>query len=119
MSSSANCFEGQSKGKLSSWSIRSPAVCNLTVGLGQAAAGLAHETRNPLGLIRGWTQRLVNAGLPTSDQQQRAEAVLEECDRVTARINDFLAFARPSEQELAAVDVNRLIHEMSMFGWAV
>ena len=82
--------------------------------LGQAAAGLAHETRNPLGLIRGWTQRLVNAGLPTSDQQQRAEAVLEECDRVTARINDFLAFARPSEQELEAVDVNRLIQEMSM-----
>ena len=82
--------------------------------LGQAAAGLAHETRNPLGLIRGWTQRLVNAGLPTSDQQQRAEAVLEECDRVTARINDFLAFARPSEQELEAVDVNRLILEMSL-----
>ena len=26
--------------------------------LGQAAAGLAHETRNPLGLVRGWTQRL-------------------------------------------------------------
>ena len=25
--------------------------------LSQAAAGLAHETRNPLGLIRGWTQR--------------------------------------------------------------
>lgn len=82
--------------------------------LGQAAAGLAHETRNPLGLIRGWTQRLVNAGLPTSDQQQRAEAVLEECDRVTARINDFLAFARPSEQELEAIDVYKLIQEMSM-----
>ncbi len=53
--------------------------------LGQAAAGLAHETRNPLGLIRGWTQRLVKAGLPTDDQQEQAEAVLEECDRVTAR----------------------------------
>ncbi len=82
--------------------------------LGQAAAGLAHETRNPLGLIRGWTQRLVTAGLPTADQQERAEAVLEECDRVTARINDFLAFARPSEQELEAVDVHRLIQELSM-----
>ena len=60
--------------------------------LGRAAAGLAHETRNPLGLIRGWTQRLVEAGLPCDEQQEQAEAVLEECDRVTARINQFLAF---------------------------
>jgi signal transduction histidine kinase len=81
--------------------------------LGLAAAGLAHETRNPLGLIRGWTQRLVDSGLPTPEQQKRAEAVLEECDRVTARINQFLAFARPSEHELEAVDVHGLIQEIS------
>jgi len=65
--------------------------------LGQAAAGLAHETRNPLGLIRGWTERLVEAGLPDMVRQEQAVAVLEECDRVTARINQFLAFARPVE----------------------
>jgi signal transduction histidine kinase len=80
--------------------------------LGQAAAGLAHETRNPLGLIRGWTQRLVDSGLPNSDQQSQAEAVLEECDRVTARINQFLAFARPEEVTLEAVSMNRLIDDL-------
>ncbi|MFO0930304.1 MAG: hypothetical protein U0736_25305 [Gemmataceae bacterium] len=36
--------------------------------LGQAAAGLAHETRNPLGLIRGWTQRL--AGSPAASAEE-------------------------------------------------
>ncbi len=70
--------------------------------LGQAAAGLAHETRNPLGLIRGWTQRLLESKLPSSEQQQQAETILEECDRVTARINQFLAFARPNEPNLVA-----------------
>ena len=65
--------------------------------LSQAAAGLAHETRNPLGLIRGWTQRLAETGEDSADSRKQAQAVIEECDRVTARINQFLAFARPSE----------------------
>jgi signal transduction histidine kinase len=80
--------------------------------LGQAAAGLAHETRNPLGLIRGWTQRLVKAGLPSDDQQEQAEAVLEECDRVTARINQFLAFARQAEANIESVVVEDLVQEL-------
>jgi signal transduction histidine kinase len=80
--------------------------------LGQAAAGLAHETRNPLGLIRGWTQRLVKAGLPSDDQQEQAEAVLEECDRVTARINQFLAFARQAEVNTGSVSVGELVQEL-------
>jgi len=80
--------------------------------LSQAAAGLAHETRNPLGLIRGWTQRLAqgDADLPT--QRQHARAVIEECDRVTARINQFLAFARPCEPNLESVDVHRLVAQL-------
>ncbi|QDV44748.1 Sensor protein ZraS [Stieleria neptunia] len=80
--------------------------------LGQAAAGLAHETRNPLGLIRGWTQRLVDAGLPEPDQQEQAEAVIEECDRVTARINQFLAFARQSELQIEAIPMEDLVAEL-------
>ncbi len=80
--------------------------------LGQAAAGLAHETRNPLGLIRGWTQRLVNAGLPSDDQREQADAVLEECDRVTARINQFLAFARQAEANIGSVVVEELVQEL-------
>ncbi|MCC9601081.1 hypothetical protein LOC67_11035 [Stieleria sp. JC731] len=80
--------------------------------LGQAAAGLAHETRNPLGLIRGWTQRLVASGLPAEEQQEQAEAVLEECDRVTARINQFLAFARQAEADIGAVALDKLVAEL-------
>ena len=81
--------------------------------LSQAAAGLAHETRNPLGLIRGWTQRLAQSGLPSQQQQEQAQAVVEECDRVTARINQFLAFARPCEPQLASVNVKEVVDELA------
>jgi len=82
--------------------------------LSQAAAGLAHETRNPLGLIRGWTQRLVQSGLQSQQQQEQAQAVVEECDRVTARINQFLAFARPCKPKLESVDVREVVDELAL-----
>jgi signal transduction histidine kinase len=82
--------------------------------LSQAAAGLAHETRNPLGLIRGWTQRLAKARLPSAEQQEQAEAVVEECDRVTARINQFLAFARPCEPRRESVRIKDVLNELAL-----
>jgi signal transduction histidine kinase len=82
--------------------------------LSQAAAGLAHETRNPLGLIRGWTQRLAETGVNSCDGRQQARAVIEECDRVTARINQFLAFARPTEPKPERFDPTELVRELAM-----
>ncbi len=68
--------------------------------LSQAAAGLAHETRNPLGLIRGWTQRLADTTMTDAQRQEHSRTIMEECDRVTARINQFLAFARPRNPDI-------------------
>ena len=82
--------------------------------LSQAAAGLAHETRNPLGLVRGWTQRLAQSDLRDAEQQEQARAVVEECDRVTARINQFLSFARPCRPELEPVDAKQLVAELAV-----
>ncbi len=82
--------------------------------LSQAAAGLAHETRNPLGLIRGWTQRLAETSLPEAEQQEHWRAIVEECDRVTARINQFLAFARPHAPEITSVDIAQLLDELTV-----
>jgi signal transduction histidine kinase len=82
--------------------------------LSQAAAGLAHETRNPLGLVRGWTQRLAQSDLQQPEQREQARAVVEECDRVTARINQFLAFARPCEPKPEPVDPEELVAELAV-----
>jgi len=81
--------------------------------LSQAAAGLAHETRNPLGLIRGWMQRLADSPPAAGELHNKAQAVVEECDRITARINQFLSFARPCEPRLGAVDLAPLVAELA------
>lgn len=82
--------------------------------MSQAAAGLAHETRNPLGVIRGWTQRLADGGADANAVRQQARAVMEECDRVTARINQFLTFARPCEPRPERFDPAGVIGELNV-----
>lgn len=82
--------------------------------LSQAAAGLAHETRNPLGLIRGWTQRLADADGDAGVRRQHAQAVIEECDRLTARINQFLAFAKPQAPHVTDVSLSELVEELTL-----
>jgi signal transduction histidine kinase len=82
--------------------------------LSQAAAGLAHETRNPLGLIRGWTQRLGEDGVDPTQRRQQCRMMMEECDRVTARINQFLAFARPCEPNIQRVEICHLIEQLQI-----
>lgn len=81
--------------------------------LSQAAAGLAHETRNPLGLIRGWTQRLAELDGDTESRRQDFQAIIEECDRLTARINQFLAFAKPQSPNLTRVSLGELVDELN------
>jgi two-component system sensor histidine kinase HydH len=80
--------------------------------LSQAAAGLAHETRNPLGVIRGWAQRFANGNMSDHDRRRHADAMIEECDRVVARINEFLTFARPCQPQLTDVAACEVVGEL-------
>ncbi len=82
--------------------------------LSQAAAGLAHQTRHPLGLLRGWAQRLAQSDLQSDEARQRAQALMEECDRLTARLNQFLAFARPRAPEPEPVRLGELVRELEV-----
>ncbi len=65
--------------------------------LNLAAAGLAHETRNPLNIVRGIAQIVSRyEGMPPEARDQLGRAV-EEVDRITARLNEFIDYAKPRE----------------------
>lgn len=65
--------------------------------LRRLAAGLVHETKNPLGVVRGFAERLTRDRLDEPAVQSSAAAILAETDRTVARLDEFLLLSRPSE----------------------
>ncbi|HET9363471.1 MAG TPA: histidine kinase dimerization/phospho-acceptor domain-containing protein, partial [Candidatus Angelobacter sp.] len=78
--------------------------------LGQLSAGLAHEIRNPLGVIKGsaeiLTQKLEGAD-PLA--KELGGYIYTEVNRVSALVSRFLDFARPSQLALAPTDLADLV----------
>jgi signal transduction histidine kinase len=62
-----------------------------------AAAGLAHETRNPLNIIRGMAQMLSRQGDVTPEIKEKSAAIVNETDKVAAQLNEFINYSRPRE----------------------
>lgn len=69
-------------------------------------AGLAHETKNPLGIIRGLAQSIGDCGLHTCPIKDRAKNIVDEVDRVIGGINSFLALSRPKEAVPAHLELD-------------
>ena len=77
-----------------------------------AAAGLAHETRNPLNIIRGLAQMISKQPDSPPEIQQKSREIVEETDRVTAQLSDFIDFSRPREVRRSAVTLNAVVGEV-------
>jgi signal transduction histidine kinase len=78
-----------------------------------AAAGLAHETRNPLNLIRGLAQMVAMQAQSSPELKEHASAIVEEADRVTAQLNEFIDYSKPREAHFAPVEVKRLVADVA------
>jgi signal transduction histidine kinase len=78
-----------------------------------AAAGLAHETRNPLNIIRGLAQ--VISKLPETGPEVRIKSleIVDETDRVTAQLNEFINYSRPREVRRAPLPLNAAVGEVA------
>ncbi|MGB5985354.1 MAG: histidine kinase dimerization/phospho-acceptor domain-containing protein, partial [Desulfobacterales bacterium] len=84
----------KSKSKLNVMAERVRRVEKLAA-MGEMAAGLAHEIKNPLAAMTGSIQ-LLQEELPADPgRDQLMGIVMREADRLTSLINDFLLFARP------------------------
>src|SRR5690606_16791579 len=76
--------------------------------LGEMAAGLAHEIRNPLGAIKGAAQFL-DPGKLDEEDAEILQVIVEEVDRLNGVVTQFLDYARPVKPEVVPVDVNEVI----------
>lgn len=76
--------------------------------LGQLAAGLAHEIKNPLAGIRGVLELLRDESPEEANTQLYGE-MLEELDRVNGTIHSLLRFARPAKPRRQHTDVAVLL----------
>jgi len=78
--------------------------------LGQLSAGLAHEIRNPLGVIKGSAEMLsqkVEASNPLASEL--AGYIGSEVNRLNSLVTRFLDFARPSHLELREVQLSSIV----------
>jgi len=76
-----------------------------------AAAGLAHETRNPLNIIRGMAQMMSKSGAPP-ELRDKARAIVDETDKVTAQLNEFINYSRPREVRRTRIALNGAVAEV-------
>jgi signal transduction histidine kinase len=76
--------------------------------LGEMAAGLAHEIRNPLGAIKGAAQYLNPAGRP-GDEGDLLQVIVEEVNRLNGVVTEFLDYSRPIKSQLAPININDVL----------
>ena len=81
--------------------------------LGQMAAGLAHEIRNPLGSIKGAAQYLqpVEGQQPDASTREFLDIIVEEVDRLNKIVSQFLDYARPYRGDQAPLDANDVVRK--------
>ncbi|MFO1462702.1 MAG: ATP-binding protein [bacterium] len=79
--------------------------------MGTLASGLAHEIRNPLGGIRAAAQML-QRDLESSENQEYAQMIVSEVDRLNQLITQLLDFAKPKKLKKSSVNINQILSEL-------
>ena len=78
-----------------------------------AAAGLAHETRNPLNIIRGMAQMISRQNDAPAEIRDNVRAIVAETDKVTAQLNEFINYSRPREVRRAKLALDSVVNEVA------
>ena len=82
--------------------------------VGEMAAGIAHEIRNPLASMSGSIQ-ILRDDLPlNAEQAQLMDIVLRESDRLNTTIKSFLEYARPHRFAIARFDLRRVLQDAAL-----
>jgi len=79
--------------------------------LGQLTAGIAHEIKNPLGIILSSVEIILDENRPRDMQVEAASFIRDEVKQLDERIRAFLKFARPTEPHPEEFDINEFVIE--------
>jgi len=82
--------------------------------VGEMAAGIAHEIRNPLASMSGSIQILRHELPLSSEQEQLMDIVLRESERLNTTIRSFLAYARPQRFQIERFDARRPLQDAAL-----
>jgi signal transduction histidine kinase len=77
-----------------------------------AAAGLAHETRNPLNIIRGLAQMVSKRTDASEEVRAKSREITDEVDRVTAQLSEFINYSKPREVRWTPVALNVVVGDV-------
>lgn len=84
-------------------------------GMGRVISGIAHEIRNPLGIIRSSAELLLRRAPKDDSSHALLEAICEEARRLSQTVTDFLDYARPRSPLRSPVLVRPLLEQAAVF----
>jgi two-component system sensor histidine kinase HydH len=77
--------------------------------VGRLAAGVAHEVRNPLGVIRASASMVQESFEEEDDRHRACRFICEEIDRLNSLITALLTFSRPAEPNWSQVSIDKVV----------
>ncbi|MDR2892788.1 MAG: two-component sensor histidine kinase [Deltaproteobacteria bacterium] len=84
-------------------------------GMGRVIAGIAHEIRNPLGIISSSSQLLLKRANTDNSSAVILQAIYDESKRLSQTVTDFLDYAKPKQPRQEQVDICALLGQAIIF----
>jgi signal transduction histidine kinase len=76
------------------------------------AAGLAHDIKNPLNLVRG-VAKSITGSADSAEVRKKTSTIMDEVDRVNSRLDKFLAYSNPAPPKIENVDLRETLHDVA------
>lgn len=83
--------------------------------MGRMVSSIAHEIRNPLGIIKSSSEYLINRGNMDKTGTQIVHAIYDESKRLSNTVSDFLDYARPRKAGNDVVNLTELVEKVWSF----